>query len=344
MDTIESKWEAFAQFIARSGGPVSFEAFMRGALYAPDCGYYAKHAGIGRGGDFSTTGTLSGILGEAIAQWITQRKRKLFGGEHCVIIELGAGDGSLLSSVMLPFLNDTCEKLDFFAVDTSYVFQQQIRQLDTFNVCIHIFDTLAQALAAADGRALIYSNEFPDAFPAAQLMRVGDAWHEIFVGWDEATRQPVELTEPLTRGIDADAPNRTREGQRLFIHPGYHQYLKDNLPALVRGAMLTIDYGRAYPSSECRAYENHQRYEGIELYANMGRRDITCDVNFADLQRWGEQLGLETPGLCTQAEFLEQHLTDLEERKKSDETIAFLANPSGAGGAFMVLEQQARDA
>ena len=64
-----------------------------------------------------------------------------------------------------------------------------------------------------------------------------------------------------------------------------------------------------------------------------GHQDLTADVNFDDLVRWGEQLGLETVSLDTQAEFL-----DLDPDTLGPED-RFLTDPDGAGGAFKVLVQ-----
>jgi len=317
---------------------------MREALYHPERGYYAGCVGIGKSGDFSTTSTLSPVLGEAIAAWVVERKRELFGDEPCAVIELGPGTCALMQSVAAALCSENSDTpsvanaIRFCTVETSPVFRDALKRDNLLSECIENFDTLVGALKACDGRALIYSNEFPDAFPAVQLAYREGGWWEVFVDLKEGG--PVEVFEPLTRGIDADAPNRVREGQRLYIHPSYHEYLQKSLPLLKQGAMLTIDYGRAYPSSECRAYSGHQRYEGLDVYAHMGERDITCDVNFTDLKRWGEQLGLQTASVQTQAEFLATHIPDLEKRAKDDEAIAFLTNPLGAGGAFMCLDQR----
>lgn len=311
---------------------------MREALYHPEFGYYAQHiSDVGRGGDFSTSSTLNAILGDAVAAWLMARRREHFGDLPCVVIELGPGNGSLMRHV-LHALDRAGERglFSFGAVETSPVFRAALK-FALADDRIEIFDTLVQACESCDGRALVYSNEFVDAFPAVQLAWQQNDWREIYVGLDG--EEPLESSKPLLRGIDADAPTRVRDDLRLFVHPSYHGWVRRSLSRLKAGAVLTIDYGRAYPSSECRAYRRHERLEGMDVYAWMGEQDVTCDVNFTDLQRWGEQLGLRTEGLCTQAEFLEKWLPDLEARTQASPAAAFVANPFGAGGAFCVLEQ-----
>ena len=76
------------------------------------------------------------------------------------------------------------------------------------------------------------------------------------------------------------------------------------------------------PLGTLRAYAHHMRLLPPDAYQNPGKQDLTYDVYFPDLIKWGEKIGLETDSLITQAEFLGTN--DLE----------------GAGGAFKVLHQK----
>ncbi len=335
---MSEKWENFQAFIARCGGTVTFERFMREALYHPGSGYYSHHiSDVGRSGDFSTSATLNAILGDAVAAWLRTRRREHFGDTACAVIELGPGNGSLMRRVVQALEKaGERELFKFCAVETSPIFRAALKH-GFFETGLEVHDTLVQALESCDGRALIYSNEFVDAFPAVQLAWQDNEWREVYIGLEDGL--PREWTKPLLRGIDADAPNRVRDDLRIFVHPAFHGWLRRSLSHLKAGAVLTIDYGRAYPSTECRAYRGHERLEGFDIYAYMGEQDVTCDVNFTDLQRWGEQLGLRTRELGTQAQFLQKWLPDLEARTKASPAAAFLANPLGAGGAFCALEQ-----
>ena len=77
----------------------------------------------------------------------------------------------------------------------------------------------------------------------------------------------------------------------------------------------------------------HQCLTGPAVYQNPGRQDITCDVNYSDLIQWGEELGMKTLSLRSQAEFL-QPFCD------GSDADTFLQSSAGAGGAFQVLLQE----
>jgi SAM-dependent MidA family methyltransferase len=113
--------------------------------------------------------------------------------------------------------------------------------------------------------------------------------------------------------------------------------------------MLTIDYGDVFPQvyhrqrwGTVRAYFMQQRLAGPQVYENMGRQDITADVNFTDVIAWGESLGWRTEKLATQREFLLEHVQGLEARASSDPAVSFLMDEHGAGTAFKVLIQRPR--
>lgn len=112
--------------------------------------------------------------------------------------------------------------------------------------------------------------------------------------------------------------------------------------------MLTIDYGgrfpdyyRRKPAGTLRAYFSQLRLDEFgEFFQRAGSQDLTADVNFSDLMRWGADLGFGDGRLLSQREFLLGRLPALEARARQESALAFLLDPDGAGGAFCVLEHE----
>ena len=106
--------------------------------------------------------------------------------------------------------------------------------------------------------------------------------------------------------------------------------------------MLAIDYGDTFPAlyhrrpnGTLRAYILHQRLEGPAVYENVGRQDITSDINFTDLRNWCTRPGWSEPGVETQAAFINRCLGGgLDTRGDAER---FLLAPDGAGSAFKCL-------
>ncbi|GHB97928.1 SAM-dependent methyltransferase [Cerasicoccus arenae] len=326
------------KYIAEGGGAITFAQFMALALYHPEHGYYAAQIDdVGRAGDFSTSATLCPAFGEAIASWALARSHEDFPMNDFALIELGAGNGQLAESFLTAWRKNNGPAVPYIAIDVSTRLRPMLAARAE-QVGFLIQDNLPAALAAANGRALIFSNELVDAFPARQLCWDDNDWREVGLCLEGGAL--VEEILPFTDAVDAEAPAEPRSGQCIFIHPSYHEWLRSELAHWHHGRMLTIDYGAARPAAECRAYLGQERREGSEVYKQAGQQDITCDVNFADLQRWGEQLGWQTIFRETQGDFLENWLSDAASRAKIDAVLGFLMNPFAAGGAFLALEQR----
>lgn len=327
-------------FAAR-GGTMPFDEFMALALYDPEHGYYTKHIGDvgGTRGDFATSATLSEVLARAIAKWIGEEiaAHRWTGPVH--VIEVGGGNGALAAGILRSLGWWRRRSIRYHLVEVSPVLRELQRKRLGGTIAWH--ETIADALAAADGKALIFSNELVDAFPAKWLRWEGTRWEEIHVAFDPAQGMSEvfrELPADFSPGdFSAMALTKPLPGHRIEIHPSFRRWLQDLAPQWHEGSMLTIDYGAdsadaiyaRRPGGTLRAYHRQQRIEGGGIYARFGKQDLTSDVNFADLVKWGEALGWETVRLGSQRDFLTRH-----------DVGAGTMGAEGPGEAFRVLEQR----
>ncbi len=314
---------------------VRFDAFMQHALHAPNTGYYSRNIQtVGTTGDFSTTATLSNVLGKAVAQSALDWARN--SNAPLNLIELGGGDGSMAKSVIksLPVLKRW--KLRYHIVDNSTPLTEQQQKQNSLSRKVKWHTEIKSALKSCKGVAFIFSNELVDAFPVRVFKKSSGYWNELYLHNQEEHFYPCVDTLPNTSAIDY--PVTTAE-QRIEVHESYHEWMQDWLPHWKMGELLTVDYGDTHPnvysrmpSGTLRAYSHHQRITGKAVYQNPGRQDITADVNFSDLIAWGKQDGLETISLMEQREYLSPFVTKSAEDQ-------FLIHPDGAGSAFKVLLQ-----
>jgi SAM-dependent MidA family methyltransferase len=296
--------------------PIRFDHFMAEALYGPE-GYYTNPRSIiGPRGDFTTTPKLTKLLAQKISEWLEsawqRQNRKL------PVIELGPGDGTLARDIRNSLGFFTRQKLDYHFVEISPYLakQQQEKNKGTWHA------TLSEALSATRGEALIISNEFFDAFPVRIF---NHSLEELYLG-----PKKEEIWQPCHELPDSflfkDLPLRFEVAESI------RQWFQSDLSKLKKGEILTVDYGgdseevyHRRPLGTLRAYTHHMRLLPPDAYQNPGKQDLTFDLHFPDLIKWGEKIGLETDSLITQAEFL--GTDDLE----------------GAGEAFKVLHQKMGD-
>ncbi|SKA98136.1 SAM-dependent methyltransferase, MidA family [Prosthecobacter debontii] len=315
---------------------VPFSAFMARALYDPERGYYARRIQtVGSRGDFSTSATLSPLLGRAVAGWLREEAARQPGIRH--IIEIGAGTGDLMATVRQSLGWWQRRRFQWHIVDTSPVLKsQQIQRLGN-QVIWH--QEIQTALAASAGRAFIYHNELLDAFPATLLQWQDEGWQEIYIT-PEGREHLVALTWPeeerhAFHALQSWVGKAAR--QRVELHPSIRAWMQGWAPGWQEGAMLTVDYGDEFPAlyhrrpmGSLRAYLLQHRLTGSDIYQNSGRQDITADINFSDYRSWAQDLGWQETSWGTQAELIRRHVPT----RQHDEKTAFLLDPEGAGHAF----------
>lgn len=315
---------------SESGEPMRFDRFMQAALHDPEHGYYGQRIrGVGRDADFSTSASLSGALGRAIASWADQALART----HCRhLIELGPGSGELAETVLRALPWHRRFRTTLHLVESSAPLRAQ--QQERLGRRVQWHADIQSALEASQGHACLYSNEFVDAFPVRRFRKETDGWSEQFVNPGQSHWQPID-TQPSSSAFTPDHP----PGQIVEVHESYHSWLDGWLADWRCGEMVTIDYGepidRLYhrrPEGSLRGYFHHQLIQGAELLERPGHQDLTTDVNFTDLIDWTSG-SLETLSLKSQSDFLADHL------RAADQTDHFLAHPGGAGCAFQSLHQ-----
>jgi len=252
-------------------GPVSFERFMKVALYQPECGYYRRGRDpFGRAGDYYTAEQIQPVFGILIAQRIRQLREELGQPRDFTVVELGAGRGEMAEA------------------------------FSGFRYCPV---ELAGGEWPSRFTGVVFSNEFFDALPVRVAVRRGEEFREMRVGWSggrfgwvEGAPLGGEPAEYLTRfaaGLE--------EGAWIEINLAALGWLDQIAARLERGWVFTIDYGYTarelvrFPRGTLMSYRRHAASE--DVLSAPGERDITAHVNFTALQDHGALGGLRTARL-----------------------------------------------
>jgi SAM-dependent MidA family methyltransferase len=309
---------------AELGGTLSFERFMREALYNPAFGYYSSRIQtVGRRGDFSTWATLDNSLAQGIAQWLKKSRAR-----H--VIEIGAGSGDLARDVLKSLGWWTRRRISYHIVEVSEPLETKQRAaLQGSKIRWH--RDMKNALAATGGEAFIFSNEVPDAFPCRIFEKSGAVWKELHLRLEEKKFHEVLVPADLPDSTVFDHP--FSDGCRVEVHTSYRDWLMKWASDWKLGSMLTIDYGDTMPHlyhrrprGTIRGYAHHQLLTGQDLTIAPGRCDLTADVNFSDLERWGTQAGWHTLSHTSLKDFLSTMLpTESENPRLSEAGQAFRA-------------------
>jgi len=274
-----------------AGGAISFERFMELALYHPEFGYYRKRGRIGRQGDFLTSPTVHPMFGWAVAAWCRDVWERLGKPGRFTILEPGAGEGALATSIL-----DWAEGRD-------REFREAIRYL-----------ALEPNSPGTDARVVwargpepfdagvIVANELFDAFPVRLFDASGRGPVEVLVRWDG--ERFVEAPGGVASIDDAPAAGRFEVNQRAY--PAMRELCR----LVGRGAVLVFDYGYSQEelwapwrtSGTLLCFYKHTAHE--DPYIHVGEQDITAHVNFSELASAADDEGMAVFGPVKQSEFL----------------------------------------
>lgn len=289
-----------AQRLARqidAGGPISVAHYISEANQH----YYGTRDPLGRGGDFTTAPEISQMFGELVGLaladvWLRSGRRP-----GALYTELGPGRGTLASDALRAM-----ERAAFaprvHMVETSPTLRERQSALLPHVVHHDSIETLPD-----DAPLLVVANEFFDALPVRQSIRVGDEWRErVVIRREEEGRF---MAVPGYRRI-ADLPPIAAEApegaiiETPIIGAGI-AYALANRIARQGGAAIIVDYGYVGPAlgDTLQAVKAHQF---ADAFADPGEADLTTHVDFTMIGNMARQAGLRVSGPVGQGAFLRQ--------------------------------------
>jgi SAM-dependent MidA family methyltransferase len=348
-----------------SRGRITFAEFMAACLYEPGLGYYTSPGRkVGAEGDFYTSITVHGAFGRVIAREIAQMWRSMGKPADFSLVECGAGNGRLACDVM-DFLverePEMYQNLRLTLVEQEPSLESAQREM----LAVHgdrLFWLSPAEFASGSFTftGCLYSNELIDALPVHRVVMTSDGLKEIYVTCKDG-EFGEEVGEPSTPDIEVYLHRVA-----VTLHPAQQAEVNLNAPlwlnsaaaALVRGFIMTIDYG--YPAAELYTplrkvgtllcYYRHQTEENP--YLRLGLQDITTHVDFTTLMKCGEALGLcnawfgeqyrflLSAGIIEEMEAIERSPIREEEKLRLRLTLKKLIMPEGGmGDTFKVLIQ-----
>ncbi|MBI3666835.1 MAG: SAM-dependent methyltransferase [Acidobacteria bacterium] len=268
-----------------AAGPLPFDQFMNLALYHPELGYYSRPRDpFGVHGDYYTNSQVQPVFGRLIAQQILAWEVELGSPPEFTVVELGAGRGETAREVraLLP----------------------HIRYIEVEKRSGALPEQMV---------GVVFSNEFFDALPVevvefrpSRLMERRVGLKKDKLAWVERAPCSTRIEDYARRFIPRPAP-----GQVIEVNLEALDWLERIARSLVRGLVLTIDYGytageiaggRRFSDGSLMSYSRHTASE--DVLRDPGERDITAHVNFTALAEHGASLGLEPSPLQTQTQFL----------------------------------------
>jgi SAM-dependent MidA family methyltransferase len=178
--------ENYVKYLIKQKGPITVAEFMVAISYHKSLGYYENHK-IGE--DFITSPQISKSFGGLIGAWIYNLWLKYFTNQEISIIELGAGNGEFINSIMNIILQipEFAKKITFYIVENSNLLTkiQQNRLKSVANELININWVSDVGLINTNKPVFFISNEFFDCLPINQFFFSNNGLFEILINYNE---------------------------------------------------------------------------------------------------------------------------------------------------------------
>lgn len=290
----------FARLIANTG-PISIMHYMAEA----NARYYASRDPLGapvpgrdKGGDFITAPEISQMFGELIGLWLADIWTRAGSGAPVHYVELGPGRGTLARDALRAARRHGLDP-QVHLVEGSVTLRA--RQRDAVPEATWHHDL---ASVPMHGPILLVANEFLDALPVRQLVKVAQGWRECLVDWRDG--RFVAIAGP--RPMDAAVPESYRHepvGTVIETSPAMATVVYEVAGRLAAqgGAALFIDYGHDAPrtGSTLQAVRAHRK---VDPMATPGEADLTCHVDFAAMAAAAQARGARWLGTVSQGSWL----------------------------------------
>ncbi len=316
-------------------GPLHIGAFMEMALAHPVYGYYMRGDPFGAGGDFTTSPEISQMFGEVIGAWTADIWMRLGAPGKFAVVECGPGRGTLMQDLLRAAsgIRGFREALSVHLIEISPALKA-IQQGRLSGAGAQWHSHISEVDTAAP--SVVLANEFLDALPVRQLVRVPGGWRERAVGHDGnkfhfgLAEAPTQLIQLLGDNINA----RVSEGDIVEVSPERSRYFSEICRFVSErgGCALAIDYGHsvgASPGDTLQAVFKHQYCDVLE---HVGEADLTAHVDFGSLAKIASGMGMRVCGPVGQGDFLSRIGIGLRAEK-----LAGIANPSQKDNIMQAL-------
>ena len=328
-------------------GPVSVERYMALALGHPRYGYYMTRDPFGADGDFTTSPEISQMFGELLGLWSVAVWDAIGRPDPVRLVELGPGRGTLMGDALRAARSSPAFRaaVDVHLVETSPKLQALQKRTLAEAAVEPTWHTALDTVP--DGPALILANEFFDALPIRQFVRMPGGVHERLVGLGDDGRLTFGLSpDPLRRA----APALPAASPIFEVGLVGEAIMAGIAERVVRqgGAVLAIDYGHAV-SGAVDTLQAVKRHAFVDPLAEPGEADLTAHVDFAALARVARTAGARVHGPVEQGAFLyglglRERAAALSRKATPDQAeaitaaVARLAGPDpGMGQLFKVM-------
>ena len=283
---------------------IPLDKFIDLSLYDKKIGYYMRKNPFGSGGDFITAPNISRMFSEMVGIWIIGLWKNLGSPKKFNLVELGAGNGS-----MMKILIETFERFPNFFKTCNIIIHEKspkLIKIQRKELKIKKIIWISNLKKIEKIPTIFVANEFFDSIAIKQFIKDKNLWFERHVKVQRDKKvfffnknfNMKKFEKRINFNISKNQNFIEYSSQGLEYLKNITKFIKKN-----NGGILIIDYGylEKKMKNTLRAISNHN-YSSI--LKNIGKSDITHNLNFSLFRKLIKQLGGMKDMITTQRDFL----------------------------------------
>ena len=280
------------------------DKFINYCLYNKEFGYYMKKYPFGKDGDFVTAPNVSRLFSEMIAIWVFSFWQSLGSPKKFNLIELGAGNGEMMRVMIeslknFPVFFKSCNFI--IHEKSSSLIDIQKKKLQKNKIIWAKKITRLKNIPS-----IFVANEFFDALAIKQFMKKNNLWFEKFVRLKDSRDAQFNEKKINIKDYEKKIDLKLSQNQDFIEYSELGaKYLKDVGKIIKKnsGGFLIIDYG--YNENKMKnTIQGVIKHKYTNILKNIGKSDITHNINFKLFQKIIDNLGGLKHNLTTQKNFL----------------------------------------
>ena len=290
--------------IIKNNFEISLDEFINFALYDKKKGYYMQKSPFGRKGDFITAPNISRMFSEMIAIWILGFWENLGNPKKINLVELGAGNGE-----MIKILLETFKKFPVFFNSCNILIHEKslkLKKIQKDKLDKNKIIWISDLKEIKKFPTIFIANEFFDAMAVKQFIKKENLWFERYVNFKNKKKAFFNKKSFNMKKFEKEIGYNISKNQKFIEYSLIGiSYLKKIAKIIKKnsGGLLIIDYGymEKKMKNTLKSISNHKHSNVLE---NIGKSDITHNINFCLFKKIIDQLGGLKNLITTQGSFL----------------------------------------
>ena len=290
--------------ISKKNYSLPLDKFIDLSLYDEKIGYYMRKNPFGKNGDFITAPNVSRMFSEMIAIWVVGLWENLGSPKKFNLVELGAGNGSMMKILIESFKSFP----NFFNACNIIIHEKSPKmiKIQKKELKLKKIIWISELKRIKKKPTIFIANEFFDSIAIKQFIKIKNLWFEKYVKVEKNKSRFFFNKKFDMKKFEKKINFNISENQNFIEYSlSGLEYLKIITKIIKKnnGGILIVDYGyfEKKMKNTLRAISNHKYSNILE---NIGKSDITHDINFCIFRKLINQLGGVRGIVTTQRDFL----------------------------------------